>query len=172
MQWIEGHRYRRNPRYLTRVAAVLQSRGVDADAPRHLFTDTGEHYPNPAYNPDEVLRVLDHVEACGIAEFLDTTLDMMPVGELPLRQAWTDKTEREGNLREMEVGGYLLELYCDADNAAHEYKEFPHSYTAELGSTCRRRARKDGWRFMKDGRVFCPKCKKENLVSTVADTTF
>lgn len=59
----------------------------------------------------------------------------------------------------MIVGGYTLDLYCDRESKAHEYKEFPHEYTAELGSVTRRNARRDGWVLnMKEGTAICPKC--------------
>lgn len=42
----------------------------------------------------------------------------------------------------MIVGCYALDLYCDLENEAHEYKEFPHQYIDEYGSKCRKQARK------------------------------
>lgn len=63
------------------------------------------------------------------------------------------------------VGCYSMDLYCDGENPAHTYKEFPHCYTAQLGSTCKKNARKAGWRFLKDGRAYCPKCKEVNRIN-------
>ena len=58
----------------------------------------------------------------------------------------------------MTVGGYTLDLYCDRENPAHEYKEFPHQFTYETGATCRRVARKKGWILRRNGQAICPKC--------------
>jgi hypothetical protein len=63
-------------------------------------------------------------------------------------------------------GIYGLDLYCDnrpnnlaAPDGIHRYNEFPHQFTAELGSDCRAQAREAGWRLKPDGRAMCPKCK-------------
>lgn len=77
----------------------------------------------------------------------------------------------------MIAGGYALDLYCDSpkpwtasktnsliDAYGHRYNEFPHQYTAELGSQCRADAKKDGWKFTRDGRVLCPKCNLNRKV--------
>lgn len=56
------------------------------------------------------------------------------------------------------AGCYALDLYCDNPNGEHKYGEFPHQYTAELGSECRSKARKAGWVFKRDGTCICPKC--------------
>lgn len=70
----------------------------------------------------------------------------------------------------MMVGCYTLELYCDKegfynkydadgtlrDEVGHTYQEFPHEYMNELGSKCRSRARKAGWKLGK--KQLCPKC--------------
>jgi hypothetical protein len=58
----------------------------------------------------------------------------------------------------MIAGGYTLDLYCDRKNDRHKYDEFPHIYVDEFGSTCRRKAREDGWILKKDGAAICPKC--------------
>lgn len=65
----------------------------------------------------------------------------------------------------MIAGAYSLHLYCDNESDDHAYKEFPHEYVDEFGSSCRRRARKAGWKLYRDGRAICPKCnmkKKAN----------
>jgi hypothetical protein len=59
------------------------------------------------------------------------------------------------------VGCYTLHLYCDADNDAHEYQEFPHEYTDEFGSKTRVKAREEGWILKRDYTAICPKCNKK-----------
>jgi hypothetical protein len=58
----------------------------------------------------------------------------------------------------MQVGGYTLDLYCDRINPTHEHKEFPHTFYGELGTKCRKAARKAGWKLQVDGTTICPKC--------------
>ena len=68
----------------------------------------------------------------------------------------------------MIVGCYTLDLYCDrfsvspgevTDEHGHWYNEFPHQFTAELGSECRAKAKQRGWKLnLKDGTALCPKC--------------
>jgi len=65
----------------------------------------------------------------------------------------------------MIAGCYSLHLYCDnydyasVTRGGHEFEEFPHEFTAELGSTCRADARKLGWKFnIRKGEATCPKC--------------
>ena len=69
----------------------------------------------------------------------------------------------------MIVGGYSLDLYCEnylhnaptfPDEAGHSFSEFPHQYTDELGSVCRRNARRAGWLLTRSGKAYCPKCTK------------
>ena len=69
----------------------------------------------------------------------------------------------------MIVGGYTLELYCDArpDDTLHTralivagdgFGEF----VGEKASTCRRLARKAGWLLnLKEGTCICPACRKK-----------
>lgn len=72
----------------------------------------------------------------------------------------------------MIAGCYTLHLYCDNYNitggeitdGVHKYNEFPKVYIHELGSTCRRLARKDGWTITRDGRAYCPKCTRRKKV--------
>lgn len=78
----------------------------------------------------------------------------------------------------MMAGCYCLDLYCDngedkweaskdnplVDVHGHRYDEFPHQYSDEYGSVCRADAKKDGWKFFRDGRVFCPKCNKRKAL--------
>jgi hypothetical protein len=57
-----------------------------------------------------------------------------------------------------QVSGYTLDLYCDRENPAHAYQEFPQEYLdPERGAPCRRAARKDGW-FLGKTLTLCPKC--------------
>ncbi len=65
----------------------------------------------------------------------------------------------------MIAGCYTLHLYCDNYDSTvlgcngHEYNEFPHQYHAELGSTCRAKARAAGWQVnYKTGEAICPRC--------------
>jgi len=56
------------------------------------------------------------------------------------------------------AGCYSLHLYCDHENPEHQWDEFPHEYTHEQGSTCRKLARENGWVIHRDGTATCPKC--------------
>lgn len=61
----------------------------------------------------------------------------------------------------MRVDGYTLDLYCDNDSDHHRHNEFPHTYTDEHGSVCRKNARKEGWIIGRgNGKDYCPKCAK------------
>ena len=59
----------------------------------------------------------------------------------------------------MIVGGYVLDIYCDNEDCPHGSYWWPRHYTGEFGSTCRKRARRDGW-LLNAGRTLCPNCKK------------
>lgn len=59
----------------------------------------------------------------------------------------------------MIVGCYTLDLYCDKENDAHEFNEFPHQFTGRTKSSCIRQAIKNGWSVRLDKAV-CPKCKR------------
>lgn len=61
----------------------------------------------------------------------------------------------------MVAGGYALDLYCKYVHPYGGQFEFPHQYTGELGSDCRRRARKAGWIIHRDGYATCPECAKK-----------
>lgn len=56
------------------------------------------------------------------------------------------------------AGCYTLDLYCDKENDAHDFREFPHQFTNELGSVCKRIAQKRGWIIKRNGDCICPKC--------------
>lgn len=62
----------------------------------------------------------------------------------------------------MWAGAYSLHLYCenyDPNNLGHHsWDEFPHQYIDELGTVCRAKARKAGWKINNDGTAYCPKC--------------
>lgn len=61
----------------------------------------------------------------------------------------------------MIAGCYTLDLYCDTPDCPTNYKHGaynPVEFTDELGSVCRRRARKAGWKLGSDGSCLCPKC--------------
>ena len=60
----------------------------------------------------------------------------------------------------MEVGCYVLDLYCDCENPCeHTHNEFPHQFTGATGGYAREQARDIGWRFHRDGTLSCPKCR-------------
>jgi hypothetical protein len=61
---------------------------------------------------------------------------------------------------------YSMDLYCDnqkrvytEDMLLHAHKEFPHQFTGETFGGCKRQAVKRGWKFTRDGKHYCPKCK-------------
>jgi hypothetical protein len=73
----------------------------------------------------------------------------------------------------MEVGCYSMDLYCDRNlpiwyDAAyperkpggpyHISEEFPAQFTGRTRAECRSQAREQGWRWMRDGSVICPRC--------------
>lgn len=60
----------------------------------------------------------------------------------------------------MIVGGYTLDLYCDNPDCEHKPHRGPAAeYTHELGSVCRRLAKKDGWKLNhRQGIATCPHC--------------
>lgn len=57
----------------------------------------------------------------------------------------------------MIIGCYSVDLYCDAENPAHEYGEFPHQFTGLNEPVCIRQARAKGWKITTK-RQLCPKC--------------
>lgn len=71
----------------------------------------------------------------------------------------------------MIAGCYDLHLYCDGvDCARGRYGEQAKSeYSGdETGAAARARARRAGWKLLRDGRCLCPGCKKAG-VSVVDD---
>lgn len=66
-------------------------------------------------------------------------------------------------------GCYTLDCYCDRKSGAHCYGEFPHQFTAETGTSCRKQARKKGWRLDYRNDVFlCPKCNPRSPYKAAA----
>jgi hypothetical protein len=76
----------------------------------------------------------------------------------------------------MIVAGYALDLYCDnylasrkfdnnlIDEFGHRWDAFPVQYTGELGSKCRKQARKAGWLLnFQTGQALCPHCNKAGV---------
>ena len=63
----------------------------------------------------------------------------------------------------MIVGGYTLDLYCDLKDCVHRYDPnwHPAQYVAELGTSCRKQARQDGWLLSRDGTAMCADCRRE-----------
>lgn len=68
----------------------------------------------------------------------------------------------------MIVGCYTLDLYCKnypepwVKSDRHDYKEhFPTAYTGHTLAECKRDARRDGWRFTRDGDCICPICTQQ-----------
>ena len=71
----------------------------------------------------------------------------------------------------MIVGCYDMHLYCDAgnpepgmvddgksyENRAHGFEEGFGEFTGHTEAECKRWARRAGWKFLSDGRVFCHK---------------
>lgn len=72
----------------------------------------------------------------------------------------------------MIIGGYELHLYCDTGNDKPDTVNsatIPHIHNYDGGfeqfvgvdkADCNRRAKRRGWRFARDGRVYCPRCSK------------
>lgn len=65
----------------------------------------------------------------------------------------------------MIVGCYSMDLYCDndhkTDGTAREYQlAKPGQYTGHTEADCKRDARKEGWKFKRNGKVYCPACPK------------
>lgn len=74
----------------------------------------------------------------------------------------------------MLAGGYTLDLYCDGEGCLHgQYEMYPAKQTffAEHGSACRRLARRQGWKFLPEGDMLCPKCRAAGTVPAAAGPT-
>jgi len=64
----------------------------------------------------------------------------------------------------MQAACYVLDLYCDHEGCRNGPHGSPAEaqYTHELGSSCRRIAREDGWKVSASGGTdLCPRCAKE-----------
>lgn len=57
-------------------------------------------------------------------------------------------------------GSYSLHAYCDHENPAHEYGEFPHEPDGmvQTESQAKRELKRRGWVFHPDNTATCPKC--------------
>lgn len=76
----------------------------------------------------------------------------------------------------MIVGCYSMDLYCDTGHNAtgmasmREYQLAQrHQYTGKTEAECKREARKDGWLFRRDGRVFCRVCVKDKRAFDIGE---
>lgn len=61
----------------------------------------------------------------------------------------------------MEAGCYTINLYCDNDWAhpcEPDQKTPSAEYVGETGAECRKQAKRDGWKFHRDGCHTCPEC--------------
>lgn len=67
------------------------------------------------------------------------------------------------------VGGYTLDLYCDAEGCragdlankrGRGFQPGSQSFFAETGGACRREARGAGWKLNRDRTATCPECKR------------
>jgi len=57
------------------------------------------------------------------------------------------------------ICGYALDAYCQWENPAHGFNEFPHTVGGvETEAQAKRELRKRGWVFHRDGFATCPKC--------------
>lgn len=66
-----------------------------------------------------------------------------------------------------EVSCYSMDLYCDHDSENHTHKEFPHNYIGKSNSSCKRQAKKEGWRWHSNGGLSCPKCSEKGQPKNV-----
>lgn len=66
----------------------------------------------------------------------------------------------------MQVGCYVLDLYCD--DHGHCATGSVVQYTGETGPECRQQARKDGWKLGRAGESndTCPRCVKRKSLSS------
>lgn len=60
----------------------------------------------------------------------------------------------------MIVGCYVLHLYCDHKLHVKKYYNEEAEYTGPTKGVAEKGARVDGWKFTKDGKVFCETCKR------------
>jgi len=69
----------------------------------------------------------------------------------------------------MIVGAYSLHLYCDNGNSepdcvgpkeisGHDYSDPGFAeFTGQTEAECKKKARRRGWKFTRDGRALCPR---------------
>jgi hypothetical protein len=61
--------------------------------------------------------------------------------------------------KNMTVGCYSLDIYCDGKHDMWKYSFlFPVTYTGRTLAACKRQAKKDGWRFLRSGLTLCSAC--------------
>lgn len=58
------------------------------------------------------------------------------------------------------IGCYVLHLYCDHPKHVRGSNNEPHEYTGQTEGVAKKEARKDGWLFTNDKKVFCETCRK------------
>ena len=59
------------------------------------------------------------------------------------------------------AGCYVLHVYCDDPGHTLWRDGFPEwEYTGETRAECRRQAKRDGWKYRKDGTTICPACAR------------
>jgi hypothetical protein len=70
----------------------------------------------------------------------------------------------KAEVREMIVGGYQLDLYCDTEPScphANKFTSVQAQYVGQTERECLKQARKDGWKFKKDNTLcYCPGCAR------------
>lgn len=72
----------------------------------------------------------------------------------------------------MIVGCYSMDLYCDTNHSqgasSREYGLAQRDqYTGRTEGACKKEARKDGWLFRRNGKVYCPACVKEKRIPDI-----
>lgn len=84
----------------------------------------------------------------------------LPVTSLPTVEGGADKPVRLSKPT-LCPGSYDLHLYCDHENPAHGFREFPwHISEFQTSRDARAAARRKGWKLHRDGSATCPKCSK------------
>lgn len=63
----------------------------------------------------------------------------------------------------MQVGGYTLDLYCDAKGCKQDGGVWraQAQFSSESGSSCRQAARRAGWRLFPNGDTHCRPCRQK-----------
>jgi len=59
------------------------------------------------------------------------------------------------------AGCYVLHIYCDDPGHTRWRDGFPEwEYAGETRAECRRQAKRNGWKYRKDGTTICPACAR------------